>query len=362
MALMIFFGKDSRPGRNSSRSLAGLQLPYTRIIFGLAISDVIQSLGILISPFAAPSETPEAIFARGNTRSCEYAGFLLSGAVAVPMYTVLLMFYFYARVRWKLSKIEFAKRYEKYGHGFIILWTLIGALFSTINGDINASRYGSLCVMHPYPIGCDKDPDSYGECTRGRHSIRNAAILQYGPVCISFILLVAMLIILIWTVFREERILHIQNLTALRRRNHREGDVLPQQVEQNGSYPLTRETCIQACLYISAFLLCYVFILINVISIFLLGEGPQWTFYAISLFWPISGLFNILIYIRPKIKKLKMANPHLGYGASVLLVFLFGGEAPAQRHLSRRNRGIASQNIPNHAAQSEAINDYENLF
>ncbi|GFH52892.1 hypothetical protein CTEN210_09368 [Chaetoceros tenuissimus] len=362
MALMIYFGEDSRPGRNGSRSLVGLQLPYTRIIFGLAISDIIQSLGILISPFAAPSDTPEAIFARGNTRSCEFAGFLLSGAVAVPMYTVLLMFYFFCRVRWKLSKIEFAKRYEKYGHGFIILWTLIGALFSTINGDINASRYGSLCVMHPYPIGCDKDPDIYGECTRGEHSIRNAAILQYGPVCISFILLVAMLIILIWTVFREERILHIQHLTALRRRNHREGNVVPQQLEQNGSYPLTRETCIQACLYISAFLLCYIFILINVISIFVLGDHPRWTFHAISLFWPSGGLFNILIYIRPKVMKLKVAHPHLGYCARVLLVFLFGGEAPAQRYLSRRNRRMSSQDIPDQAAQAAAINDFDNLF
>ena len=264
--------------------------------------------------------------------------------------------------RWKLSKIEFAKRYEKYGHGFIILWTLVGALFGTINGDINASKYGSLCLMNPYPIGCNEDPDRYGECTRGVHSIRNAAILQYGPVCISFILLVVMLIIIIWTVYREERTLHIQHLTALRRRNHREGDVVPQQLEQNSSYPLTRETCIQACLYISAFLLCYVFILINVISIFVLGDHPRWTFHAISLFWPIGGLFNILIYIRPKVMKLKTANPHLGCCARILLVFLFGGEAPAQRYLSRRNRDIPSEDVRNHAAQAEDINDYENLF
>ena len=45
----------------------GLKTLYSRIIFGLSIANIMQSAGILASPLAAPSDTPNAPWAIGNT-------------------------------------------------------------------------------------------------------------------------------------------------------------------------------------------------------------------------------------------------------------------------------------------------------
>ena len=75
------------------RSHNGLnKSPYSRIIFGLSVADIIQeSAGMIISPFAVPSDSTRiyAPWAKGTIGACEAAGFFLQvGASAVPFYTL----------------------------------------------------------------------------------------------------------------------------------------------------------------------------------------------------------------------------------------------------------------------------------
>ena len=58
----------------------GLKTLYSRIIFGLSIANIMQSAGILASPLAAPSDTPNAPWAIGNTGDRQ----LWSGGVLPP--------------------------------------------------------------------------------------------------------------------------------------------------------------------------------------------------------------------------------------------------------------------------------------
>ena len=72
------------------RSHNGLnKSPYSRIIFGLSVADIIQeSAGMIISPFAVPSDSTRiyAPWAKGTIGACEAAGFFLQvGASAVPL-------------------------------------------------------------------------------------------------------------------------------------------------------------------------------------------------------------------------------------------------------------------------------------
>ena len=87
--------------------------PYSRIIFGLSFGDIMLSLGLLLGPIVAPKGTKGAIWAIGNVSSCEAIGFVMNmGISGVPFYVAFLAFYFDQRVRHKLSRQAFAKKYE----------------------------------------------------------------------------------------------------------------------------------------------------------------------------------------------------------------------------------------------------------
>lgn len=89
------------------------QSPYSRIIFGLSFGDIMLSLGLVLGPFAAPKGTRGAIWAIGNVASCEAIGFIMNmGISGVPFYVAFLAFYFDQRVRHKLSRQAFARKYE----------------------------------------------------------------------------------------------------------------------------------------------------------------------------------------------------------------------------------------------------------
>ena len=119
IALMIVLS----PGR--------LSKPYRRLIFGLSISDIIQSIGIITSPFAQPpADDPFANrWARGSISACEFSGFLMSnGTALIPMYTFALTLYFLLIVKYKMPVASFVRKVEWKLHVGIILWNLIGIL------------------------------------------------------------------------------------------------------------------------------------------------------------------------------------------------------------------------------------------
>ena len=95
----------------------GLATPYSRIIFAISISDILFSLGMLLSPFMSPKDNPDALFAIGTTESCEAIGFLfLLGLQCLLFYIVFLTYYFMKRIKYKVTPQIFANKEEKYMH------------------------------------------------------------------------------------------------------------------------------------------------------------------------------------------------------------------------------------------------------
>lgn len=130
------------------RSRKGLKSPYSRIIFGLSVTDTVQSLGLILSPFAAPSDTPGAFWAVGTQKTCDYVGwFIVLCGLGVPFYVLFLTFYFLMRVKYKIQPKQFAQRMEWKIHLFIWFWGLVSACYAVAKGQINATRYGSLCII-----------------------------------------------------------------------------------------------------------------------------------------------------------------------------------------------------------------------
>ena len=55
-----------------------------------------------------------------------------------------------------------------------------------------------------------------------------------------------------------------------------------------------------------------------------------WSFWCISIFWPLGGFFNILIYTRPKVSRYKDSNPEYSRLYVFLIIVLSGGEVPTE--------------------------------
>lgn len=84
-------GDGSKVSGQVRQRLLGLSSPYRRIIFGLSVSDMMLSIGLLAGPWLSVEGTPFAHWAKGNIHTCRFGGLIGAiGLSAVPMYTLFL--------------------------------------------------------------------------------------------------------------------------------------------------------------------------------------------------------------------------------------------------------------------------------
>ena len=193
-------------------STTGLKSPYSRIIFGLSFADVLQSLGILLSPLATPDD-PLNISGRGNEQSCDATGFLtVLGSLAVPLYTLHLTYYFLKRVKYKVKPSDFANGEEKWLHIFIWVYSISVTVYSLAKGQINPTNYGASCFIAAKPLGCDKSDDQ--ECIRGEGARKTNVLAVLFLLGITFVALFYVLGAFSLYVYRSEK--QLQNLMKKR--------------------------------------------------------------------------------------------------------------------------------------------------
>jgi hypothetical protein len=115
---------------------------------------------------------------------------------------------------------------------------------------------------------------------------------------------------------------------------------ITRQDEGNRRVPglLTKQALVQSSLYIASFFICYFPLFFIMIMRILRIPPPDWSFWWVSIFMPLGGFFNILIYIRPKVQRYKDSNPENSRLYVFLIIVLSGGEVPAE---------IDVGNIPN---------------
>ena len=306
------------------RSDKGLCSPYSRIIFGLSIADIMQSLGIIISPLAAPSGTLDAPWAMGSTGFCSATGFVLNiEGVAAPFYTLFLTHYFLQRIKYELTPVQFARKMECRITIFIWLFPVIGSLVGWVNGYFNPSIGGSLCMMIGKPLQCNIDPEIYGDCIRGKKASLASLFLAVLPVVLSFAMLIINLARFSIHVYQQEQMFKPTNqeprsggsdgngrnngtssaadveITIIRDEGRRRG--VPSS--------LAKQSLVQSSLYIASFIICYFGPIITMVMTGLRIPPPAWLVWCVSIFWPLGGFFNILIYTRPKVSSFKESNP-----------------------------------------------------
>ncbi len=192
-------------------ALKGFSNPYRRIIFGLSISDICQSLGLVFGPFLIEADVkiPQAIWASGNRRSCQLSGLLtVLGMNAVPMYTLGLCIYYVCKCKNKMTDSQFAHRVEKKMHIFIIVFN-VGLYFTAFGmGTINPGALGNLCLPAAAPAGCRLNPEIFGECdpfiATAAH-VFNVISTAIVPIA-SLVGIIVCMAMLFWNVIMVERI------------------------------------------------------------------------------------------------------------------------------------------------------------
>jgi hypothetical protein len=342
------------------RSHYGLKTPYSRIIFGLSIADIIQSTSIIMSPFAAPSDTIDAPWAKGTIETCEAAGFFLAiGSTAVPFYTLFLSYYFLKRVKDKITPQEFASKYEFKIHTLIWLYPIIGGFVALARKDFNPTLNGDLCMTIDRPVECSTDPDTYGTCNRGQNANQDAVFIFAIPFIATFFMLVANLLRLTIHVHLEERLMRTDTRHGTTNdTTERNGDTFrskaavffccsrsqqsddPQHDQGNSSSAQTQslamQSLVQSSMYVASFFLVYsspILVIANAVTGII---QPNWVKWNSSIFWPLGGFFNILIYTRPKVAAMRKTYPeyaHFSWFVIFLFVVFSGGEVPAGMHI-----------------------------
>jgi len=300
--------------------------PYTRLIFSISAADILQSFALIAGPFAPPASVPEAFWSIGNQATCSANGFALQfGGSIFAMNSAFLCFYYLCKIKYKMTAERFSAKFERKGYAFIITTNLIMALAGLGLGSINTSGLGRrYCSFAALPTGCRQDAELYGECTEPRttHAMMVLNVFFLLLLC-SLIVIIVCMVSIVWHAIVRDKIFRPftsrSSAATTTDSSQQQGDVLrisDAEVDADNLLRLyLREITTQVLLYISAFLLCYVPIFIR----FKLRDSTFLVFLA-ATFYPLNGLFTILIYTRPKVGHLRRGHPEYSWMSAFILV------------------------------------------
>lgn len=160
--------------------------------------------------------------------------------------------------------------------------------------SINPVFYGSQCAVASYPENC------------GETQLRNTSSRHRDGI---------------------EEINHA--------RNEEDQIRVLEELKQQNRMILTKQALQQSFLYVLAFFLVYLGPVIHIFQI-ILGKSKsetEWRFWLVSTVSSLGGVFNILIYNRPKVLKLQETYPTLTYLVLLAVIVVSGGEIPSMEDL-----------------------------
>ena len=359
----------------TSVGATGLKLgPYKRFIFIISVADILQSFAVMVGPFAPPASTPQALWSIGNQATCSTSGFLFGfGATWFILNIAFLCFYYLCKIKERMTDDMFSSRFEWKIHAFTVTITLLGNLAGLVLGAINTAVSGTFCGFAALPTGCRQNAELYGECVEPRSThAANLIIFACVIIVVSLIGIISCMISILWHVIIRDKLMRpgssssasapadesqdkgtqphrsdteVQTSTsATPTDSHEEGTGTPPrrsdtEIQANNILSLyLKEITTQALLYTSAFFLCYApIVVLNVILLFDLLVSITFLTsltFLVALFYPLNGLFTILIYTRPAVGHLRRTrgncNPENEYSwlRAFVLVLKAGGVVP----------------------------------
>jgi hypothetical protein len=332
--------------------------PYNRLLVAMSIYDVIASITLAIAAFLYPKETSNKAWAFGNDATCSMIGFLNQLAYSGTFYNALLSYYFLLTARFAVKNEQIARRIEPAMHmlavGFPAACGFVGLYL-----DVYAEPEVNIgCWVNRYPKRCGYGPDGTGvPCT----STMVAWVFGGWIACFALISLVANNLV-IWIFFRNQ--VRMQRKTLGTKISTTEMKVSCQSDDDNdddddsssknqlndasssmassfrtlqvksqrhsqestetdhaiiaGQKQRLKLVSSQAFLFVASFAVCsfstYILRLFESQATTYVWEMEiPYNYYILlvlqALLFPLQGLFNMFIYVRPKYLRIRAAFP-----------------------------------------------------
>jgi hypothetical protein len=313
-------------GHKSKRSLV-----YHRMLFAFAFIDVIVSGGIFLTTWPMPADTVNSVFSVGNTATCNFQGFLLQMSSALPIYNAVLAVYYMLTIRYNVSENIIKKKYELYFHVVPIGFSIGSSTAALLMGMFNEASL--WCWIAAYPYGClqsGQTEDGTTTCTRGNGAYFWRLAIYYVPLWIMFgVVLVTLFLVWRGVKTQEDRAARFNPVRRhASRHSNRESPQRPSMSSSSNfravrqlrrsvtalsilaQTPRSWQVFSQCLFYVAAFYLAHFFATIDRIYQQVTGTAPFWLLLAHSIFQPLQGFFNLIVYRRPQYVRLRLKYPN----------------------------------------------------
>ena len=370
------------------RSELKLSTVYRRLIFFLSAFDIIFSLSHLLSSLPMPAGTVWG--AIGNDITCDMQGFFATfGLCCTVLYSLSLTVYFLLVVKFKMSEAKIKKRAEPFLHAVPIVYSLAVSIYACVTNNFNSA--GTLCWIAPEPPNCENDPEV--ECLSSGNTYALRWVGAGLPILVVFLGNCTMLAVIWWeyrsqvrknqaygNVFtqsntdtqqttqgdEEEQIksavscnpcsccLIIKNCSKSQSDNQRTSDLATYLSRPSrSSVRNLEEISKRAVAYVIGFLFCFLFATIyRLFEEHGSGNVPFAIVVLARFFFPLQGLFNILIYTYPHVTSYRRNHTECNWFQAFWNVIRSGGDSDQLRvgRASRRTTLLKMQRV---LAQSE---------
>jgi hypothetical protein len=322
-----------------SMSQQKLSTTYHRIMTCMSCFDIISSIFFALGTIMMPSDNIYKLAGPmlGNKVTCQAQGWLTTfGIAGCTSLNACLAWYFVSSIAFKVDAEKIKKRIEPVMYSYAILVALVVPSFYVSKDFINPNPNDSFCTISPYPESCDEEKwYDWNECTWRDGVIDDyfaSVVLAIVMLLFHFILIVAGMSIILWTVSRNR-----QEINALRDicSNHGHGKDLDDDSDERErigtknaadmrDLKRTRVVIFQALMYIAAFFLTWVFNFFS--EVFNIAN------YSLdacnSFFFPLQGLWNLLIFLYDKTYLIQQSRKGVSIYQAVKEILSSPSDAP----------------------------------
>ena len=264
-----------------------LSSTYQRFLFMLSLTDIINSLFLLLHPFLIPKED-QYHWAGGSQKTCTFVGFFfVFGALSVSIYSCWLAVYFY-------YSIQSSPKREKEPEDFIDCPERLAHLFGWIAPiGLGAAAAGTGSI--------DLDP-GFDFCMIS--SEEDVLSYVFQGLILLFTLLAIMATVSI----------HMKVKSTIKKGKEPDDDA--NSITLETSQRLTAVSS-QAVLYTATYIMCFIWPAIAIT----ISPSSANAYFALQFLayaiYPLQGVMNCSIYLRPRYSMLRQMYPR----DSALVVF-----------------------------------------
>lgn len=287
-----------------------------RILLGMCVSDIISSICTVLGRLPAPPDVKYNA-GLGNEALCSAQGFFYQTVLTTVAYNSGLAIYFLLVVRYDWKERQIIK-VERWIHVFAIALFLVSA--SVLAGLKLFNPAYFICFIESMPRDCNDEKP----CIRGIYPNTMRWIFFYGPVWVMILAVTGIMALVYSTVLSQEKrmdqfvfrrarskktfqktVTRTLNRSVVGRAVTGQSPSERQHEAQSKKREMSRQVAVQGMWYLVPFYLTWIFPMLSHAFSSLDAERVNYRLllYLTTIFLPLQGFMNWIVYLRPRIVK-----------------------------------------------------------